>query len=56
MYTVEDGTLAGPGLSALETIFTFIVIPTVLFLVISVIAYGLTGTRKSKSSSITSIE
>lgn len=56
MHTVEDGTLAGPGLSVLETVITFVVIPTILFVVISVIAYGLTGARKSKSSSITSID
>lgn len=56
MNRIEDGTVAGPGLSALETIFTFVVVPTILFVVISVIAYALTGPRKSKSSSITSIQ
>jgi hypothetical protein len=55
----EDGTLAGEGLSVLETFAYFFAAPTVLFLAISVITYALTGERKKKekiSSVVTSIE
>lgn len=53
----EDGTIAGTALSALETVITFIVIPTALFLVISLIAYAGTAKRtKSSKSVITHIE
>ena len=55
----EDGTLAGEGLSAIETFTYFFAAPTVLFLGISVIVYALTGDRKkpkSTSSVITTIE
>jgi len=37
MINQEDGYVPGPALSALETIITFVVIPTALFLVISLI-------------------
>jgi hypothetical protein len=55
----EDGTVAGEGLSAIETFTYFFVAPTVLFLAISLITYALTGERKKKakiSSVVTSIE
>jgi hypothetical protein len=55
----EDGTVAGEGLSAIETFTYFFAAPTVLFLGISVIVYALTGDRKkpkSTSSVITTIE
>ena len=53
----EDGTIAGTALSALETVITFIVIPTALFLVISLITYAGTAKRtKSSKSVITHIE
>ena len=55
----EDGTLAGEGLSAIETFTYFFAAPTVLFLAISVITYALTGERKKKekiSSVVTSID
>jgi hypothetical protein len=55
----EDGTVAGEGLSAIETFTYFIAAPTVLFLGISVIVYAVTGDRKkpkSTSSVITNIE
>jgi hypothetical protein len=55
----EDGTVAGEGLSAIETFTYFFAAPTVLFLGISVIVYALTGDRKkpkSTSSVITNIE
>jgi len=55
----EDGTNAGEGLSAIETFTYFFAAPVALFLVISVIAYSLTGERKKKekiSSVVTSID
>ena len=55
----EDGTVAGEGLSAIETFAYFFAAPTVLFIAISVIVYALTGDRKKsekKSSVITTIE
>jgi large-conductance mechanosensitive channel len=52
MINQEDGTIAGPALSALETVITFVVVPTVLFLVISVIAYAATAERKKSSKSV----
>jgi len=55
----EDGTVAGDGLSVLETFTYFFAAPTVLFVSISVITYALTGDRKKKekiSSVVTSID
>ena len=55
----EDGTVAGEGLSAIETFTYFFAVPTVLFVAISVLVYALTGDRKTnenKSSVITTIE
>jgi hypothetical protein len=55
----EDGTVAGEGLSAVETFAYFFAAPTVLFIAISVIVYALTGDRKKSqntSSVITTIE
>jgi large-conductance mechanosensitive channel len=52
MINQEDGTVAGTALSALETVITFIVIPTALFLVISLIAYAGTATRTKKTKSV----
>jgi hypothetical protein len=55
----EDGTVAGEGLSAVETFTYFFAAPTVLFIGISVIVYALTGDRKKSqntSSVITTIE
>ena len=57
MTIFEGPVTSAPGLSVFETVFTFLVVPTVLFVVISVIAYALTAPKKSKSESvITSIE
>ena len=57
MTIFEGPATSAPGLSVLETIVTFLVIPAVLFVGISVIAYALTAPKKSKSASvITSIE
>jgi hypothetical protein len=44
-----------PGISALETVVTFFVIPTAMFVVISVLAYAMSKPRKAKTSAITSI-
>ena len=56
MTTVEGPVTSVPGISALETLVTFIIIPTAMFVVISVITYALTATKKSTASAITSIE
>ena len=57
MTIFEGPATSAPGLSVLETVVTFIVIPTVMFVGISVIAYALTAPKKSKAPSvITSID
>ena len=45
-----------PGISVLETVVTFFIIPTVMFVVISVLAYAMSKPRTAKTSSITTIE
>lgn len=55
MYRVEDGSMPGPGLSIFETVLTFVVIPSIMFVVISVLAYAMTGTRKEKKKSSASV-
>ena len=56
MNAVEDGTVAGPGLSAIETLITFFVIPTAMFAVIAMLSWVASAPRKEKThSSITSI-
>lgn len=52
MINQEDGTIPGPALSALETILTFVIVPTALFLVISLIAYAGTAQRKKSAKSV----
>jgi large-conductance mechanosensitive channel len=52
MINQEDGTIPGPALSALETIITFVIVPTTLFLVISLIAYAGTAQRKKSAKSV----
>lgn len=57
MINQEDGFIPGPALSALETIITFVVVPTVMFLVISLLTYvGTAKRKKSTKSVITHIE
>jgi large-conductance mechanosensitive channel len=57
MTTFEGPATSAPGLSVLETVVTFLIIPTALFAVISLITYAGTATRQKKSSSvITEIE
>ena len=52
MINQEDGTIAGPVLSALETVITFVIVPTALFLIISLIAYAGTAQRKKSAKSV----
>ena len=57
MTIFEGPATSAPGLSVLETVVTFLVIPTTMFIGISVIAYALTTPKKSKGASVvTSIE
>jgi hypothetical protein len=57
MTIFEGPVTSAPGLSIFETVVTFLVIPTAMFVGISVIAYALTAPKKSKTSSvITSIQ
>ena len=57
MTIFEGPATSAQGLSVLETVVTFIVIPTALFAVITLITYAGTATRqKKKSSVITEIE
>lgn len=56
MSTVEDGTVAGPGLRAIETVITFFVIPVAMFFIIAGLSWVASRPRKTKThSSITSI-
>ena len=55
----EDGTMAGEGLSALQTFTYFFAAPIAIFVLISVITYAMTSERdksKKAESVITSIE
>jgi len=53
---IEDGSLAGEGLSVMQTFTYFVVAPTVLFLVISFFAYiTAKETRKKSKKSINPI-
>ena len=52
MINQEDGFIPGPALSALETIITFVVVPTVMFVVISLLTYAGTAQRKTSSKSV----
>jgi hypothetical protein len=53
----NEGPIVGfPGISVLETVVTFFVVPTIMFVVISVLAYAMSKPRSAKTSSITTIE
>ena len=52
MINQEDGFIPGPALSALETIIPLVVVPTVMFLVISLLTYVATAPRKKSSKSV----
>ena len=56
MNNNEGPIVEFPGMSVLETVVTFLVVPTVMFVVISVLAYAMSKPRKAKTSSITTIE
>jgi hypothetical protein len=59
MYRIEDGSLPGPGISVFETVVTFVLIPTVMFVVISFLSYVAVMPRKRRkngSSAVTHIE
>ena len=47
MTIFEGPVTSAPGLSVFETVATFLVIPTVLFVVISVLTYAGTATPVS---------
>ena len=50
MYRIEDGSLPGPGISVFETIVTFVVVPTTLFVVISLLSYVAVMPRKNRKN------
>jgi hypothetical protein len=55
--TQEDGSLPGEPLGTFLGIFYFVVIPTILFVVISaVVALSTVDRRKIKSSTLTRID
>ena len=56
MNNNEGPIVEYPEISVLETVITFFVVPTVMFVVISVLAYAMSKPRSSKTSSITTIE
>ena len=56
MNNNEGPIVEFPGMSVLETVVTFFVVPTVMFVVISVLAYAMSKPKKAKASSITTIE
>ena len=45
-----------PEISVIETVITFFLVPTVMFVVISVLAYAMSKPRKAKTSALTTIE
>jgi large-conductance mechanosensitive channel len=53
MTIFEGPATSAPGLSVFETILTFVIIPTAMFVVISALTYAATATKqKSKKSSV----
>jgi hypothetical protein len=56
MSAIEDGTVAGEGLSAIETAVTFFVIPVAMFFIIAGLSWVGSRPRTAKTqSSITTI-
>ena len=51
----EPGSLPGEGLTAVQTFTYFVAAPVGLFLVISLIAWALTGEKKNKNLSSRSV-
>lgn len=56
MTIFEGPVTSAPGLSVFETVATFLVIPTAMFVVISVLTFAGTATREKKPTSITEID
>ena len=56
MNNNEGPIVEFPGMSVMETVVTFFVVPTIMFVVISVLAYAMSKPKKAKTSSITTIE
>jgi len=56
MNNNEGPIVEFPGMSVLETVVTFFVVPTIMFVVISVLAYAMSKPKKAMTSSITTIE
>ena len=56
MNNNEGPIVEFPGMSVLETVVTFFVVPTIMFVVISILAYAMSKPKKAKTSSITTIE
>jgi large-conductance mechanosensitive channel len=56
MNNNEGPIVEFPGISVIETVITFLIVPTVIFVVISVLAYAMSKPRSAKTSSITTIE
>lgn len=54
--TYEPGMIPGPGLSAIQTVLTFVVAPIALFVVISAFAFASGTKREKKKSSVDSID
>ena len=48
--------IPGPGLSAIQTVLTFVVAPIALFVVISALAFASGTKREKKKSSVDSID
>ena len=51
----EPGAMPGEGLTALQTFTYFVAAPVGIFLGISLIVWALTGEKKKKSASSTSV-
>jgi len=45
-----------PETSVIETVITVFIVPTIMFVVISVLAYAMSKPRKAKTSALTTIE
>lgn len=57
LSTQEDGSLPGPGLTALQTILYFIVTPIALFTVIAIVVVLATADRaKGRTSDLSRID
>ena len=52
MIAQEDGFISGPGLSTLETVTRYIVVPVIAFAIIAGITFALTAPRKKESASV----